>query len=54
MLKIQPRVLSLQSSGADSVIPITLESGPLNTLKAYTCPMERCTASAAGGIIHLL
>jgi hypothetical protein len=48
-LKIQPRVVSLQSCGVDCVMPITLVSGPLNTLNAYAWPMQRWTASAAGG-----
>ena len=49
MLKIQPSVLSFQSSGADSVMPITRLRGKLNTLKAYASPMARWMASAAGG-----
>ncbi len=41
MLKIQPSVVSFQSSGTDSVIPMTRVSGRLNTLKAYAWPMAR-------------
>ena len=49
MLKIQPSVVSFQSSGADSVMPMTRVSGMLKTLKAYAWPMHRWIASAAGG-----
>ena len=34
MLKIQPRSVSFQSSGADWVMPISFDIGRLNTLKA--------------------
>ena len=34
MEKIQPSSVSFQSSGADSVMPISLVIGRLNTLKA--------------------
>ena len=34
MLKIQPRSVSFQSSGADCVIPISRVIGRLNTLNA--------------------
>jgi hypothetical protein len=34
MLKIQPSVVSFQSSGEDAVIPSTFVIGPLNTLNA--------------------
>ena len=34
MLKIQPRSVSFQSSGADCVMPISFDIGRLNTLKA--------------------
>ena len=47
--KIQPMVESFQSSGALVVMPRSVESGRLNTLNAYACPMERWIASAAGG-----
>src|SRR4030095_13736281 len=53
-LKIQPIVVSGQSPGADSVLPISRESGRLKTLNAYTCPMHRWIASAAGGTRHRL
>ena len=39
--KIQPMVLSFQSSGADSVSPCSRESGRLKTLNAYACPIDR-------------
>ena len=42
-LKIQPSVESFQSSGADAVPPISLESGRLKTLNAYAWPMDRWT-----------
>ena len=54
MLKIQPRSVSFQSSGADCVMPISLVIGRLNTLNAYAWPMHRCTHNAAGGTIHRL
>jgi hypothetical protein len=47
-------MLSFQSSGAGEAPPISLESGRLNTLNAYACPMERWMASAAGGTSHRL
>ena len=40
-LKIQPRVVSFQSSGAESVRPINFDIGRLKTLKLYACPMAR-------------
>src|SRR5215813_7988541 len=38
-----------QSPGADLVTPMIFVRGNLKTLNAYTCPIERWTASAAGG-----
>src|SRR5918993_3192348 len=35
--------------GTCFVTPMICVSGILNTENAYACPMERCTASAAGG-----
>ena len=49
MEKIHPTSLRFQSPGADFVIPISLVSGKLKVEKAYTWPMHRCTAKAAGG-----
>ena len=49
VLKTQPIVLSFQSPGAESLPPRSRESGRLNTLNAYACPMDRWIASAAGG-----
>ena len=49
MLKIQPSVVSFQSAGADSVMPMTRVSGKLKTLKAYAWPIARWMARAAGG-----
>ncbi|MNR20549.1 hypothetical protein D3C85_1373980 [compost metagenome] len=40
-LKVQPRVVSFQSSGTDWSMPMTWVNGALKTLKAYTCPMQR-------------
>src|SRR5688572_1040058 len=34
--------------------PMTWVSGILKTLNAYACPIERCTARAAGGTSHRL
>src|SRR3569623_3345053 len=51
---IQPSVVSAQSSGADCVMPITLVKGALNTENAYAWPMNKSTASAAGGTIQRL
>ena len=48
-LKTQPMVLSFQSFSADWLPPMSRDSGRLNTLNAYACPMERWIASAAGG-----
>ena len=48
-LNTQPMVLNDQSPADDAVIPSVRESGMLNTLNAYAWPMDRCTASAAGG-----
>src|SRR5581483_8501106 len=42
--------VSFQSSGSDRVMPSCRVSGRLNTLIAYACPMQRCVASAHGGI----
>src|SRR5947207_13016789 len=53
-LKIHPIVVSFQSPAAGRDPPINVESGRLNTLKAYACPIERWIASAAGGIRHRL
>ncbi|MHC5916774.1 MAG: hypothetical protein ACYTXE_38670, partial [Nostoc sp.] len=36
------------------VMPISLVIGRLNTLNAYTCPMHKCIANAAGGISQRL
>ncbi len=48
-LKTQPMVDSFQSSGADAVPPTSCDIGILKTENAYTCPMHRWIASAAGG-----
>ena len=37
-----------------SEAPKRSTSGILKTLKAYTCPMDRWMARAAGGMSHLL
>src|SRR5215469_2343330 len=50
--KIQPRSVSFQSSGVDSVTPRSFVIGRLNTLNAYAWPIHRCTQSVAGGTIH--
>ncbi len=39
---------------AVSLVSKRATSGFLNTLRAYTCPIERWIASAAGGTSHLL
>src|ERR1700677_40161 len=49
MENIQPISFKFQSPGTECVMPRTLVSGRLNVENAYACPMERCTASAAGG-----
>src|SRR4051794_18333349 len=50
MVKIQPSSVSFQSPGSDLLMPSCLVNGRLNTLIAYACPMQRCVASAQGGI----
>src|ERR1019366_4162230 len=49
VLKIQPMVVSFQSAGAGLLMPTSVESGRLKTLKAYAWPIARWMASAAGG-----
>jgi hypothetical protein len=49
MEKIQPMSLRFQSPGADCVIQSSFVSGKLKVEKAYTWPMHKCTAKAAGG-----
>src|SRR5579862_3333385 len=49
MEKIQPTCFRSQSPGAECVIPSSLVSGRLKVENAYACPIERCTARAAGG-----
>ena len=50
MLKIHASCVWFQSCpDSDLVTPMILVSGSLNTLNAYTCPMARWMASAAGG-----
>src|SRR5271155_4738763 len=49
MEKIHAISLRFQSPGADWVIPISLVIGKLKVEKAYTWPMLKCTANAAGG-----
>ena len=51
-LKIQPMVVSFQSSLAGWSMPMSVDNGRLKTLNAYACPMERWMASAAGGMRH--
>ena len=53
-LKIHPRVVSFQSSGAAWLMPISLVIGRLKTLNAYTWPMARWMERAAGGTSHRL
>ncbi len=50
MVKIQPSSVSFQSSGSDLVTPSCFVSGRLKTLMAYAWPMQRCVASAQGGM----
>src|ERR1700689_215616 len=52
--KIQGIEGCAQSPGAACVTPIKRVRGTLKTLKAYTWPIERFTAHAAGGISHRL
>src|SRR5580658_1526529 len=52
--KIQPSSGMFQSPGPDCVTPTSFVIGRLNTLKAYACPMQRCTHRAAGGTIQRL
>ncbi len=49
MEKVQPISFKSQSPGTEWVTPRSLVSGRLKVEKAYTCPMDRCTARAAGG-----
>src|SRR5512146_965012 len=49
VLKIQASVASDQSLGAEALPPMSRERGILKTLNAYTWPIERWIASAAGG-----
>src|SRR6185503_7422619 len=48
-VNIVPSVSTLQSPGADLVMPIAWLSGSEKTLKPYAMPIDRCTARAAGG-----
>src|SRR5262245_6931585 len=51
---IQPSDVSFQSAGSDRTMPIARLSGSQNTLKPYAMPIDKCTASAAGGTSHRL
>src|SRR5437870_4326681 len=46
---IAPSVRTDQSPGADFVIPMARLSGSQNTLNPYAMPIDKWTASAAGG-----
>src|SRR5690349_4682093 len=53
-VNIVPSVSTVQSLGADLVMPIAWLSGSQKTLNPYAMPMDRCTARAAGGTSHRL
>jgi len=46
---IVPSASTLQSPGAECVMPIAWLSGSQKTLNPYAMPIDRWTASAAGG-----
>src|SRR5271166_5859406 len=47
--KVHPTSVNFQSEGSECVMPSNLVNGKLNVEKAYAWPIDRCTASAAGG-----